>query len=73
MYTQTIGKRIRTLRKRSGLTQEELGGMLYVSNNTVSSWERDRTRPDIVIMMQIAEIFHVSLNYLIVGKKKTTL
>lgn len=73
MYAQTIGKRIRILRKKSGLTQAELARRLYVSNNTVSSWERDRTRPDIIIIVQIAEIFHVSLNYLLVGEKKITL
>ena len=73
MYVQTIGKRIRILRKKSSLTQAELAERLYVSNNTISSWERDRTRPDITIIVQIAEIFHVSLNHLIVGEKKTTL
>ena len=73
MYAQTIGKRIRILRKKSSLTQAELAERLYVSNNTISSWERDRTRPDITIIVQIAEIFHVSLNYLLVGEKKITL
>ncbi len=73
MYAQTIGKRIRILRKKSSLTQAELAERLYVSNNTVSSWERDRTRPDITIIVQIAEFFHVSLNYLLIGEKKITL
>lgn len=73
MYAQTIGKRIWILRKTSNLTQAELAQRLYVSNNTVSSWERDRTNPDIAVIVQIAKIFHVSLNYLLVGEKKITL
>ena len=55
------------------MTQKALAETLYVSNNTISSWERDRTNPDITVIVQIAKIFHVSLNYLLVGEKKITL
>lgn len=71
MQVKTIGQRIRYLRTQSSMTQKALAETLYVSNNTVSSWERDRTRPDIIIIVQIAEVFYVSLNYLLVGEKIT--
>ena len=73
MQTKTVGQRIRYLRTQSSMTQKALAETLYVSNNTVSSWERDRTDPDITVIVQIAKIFHVSLNYLLVGEKKITL
>ena len=73
MQVKTIGQRIRYLRMKHNMTQKTLADILCVSNNTVSSWERGRTSPDITVIVQMVEIFHVSLNYLIVGEKKITL
>ena len=42
----SIAKHIRSLRKRAGLTQEELAQRLYVTRQTVSLWELGKTRPD---------------------------
>lgn len=41
MEKKSIGKFIAALRQSKGMTQKELGDMLYVSNRTVSRWERD--------------------------------
>ena len=43
----SIAKHIRSLRKRAGLTQEELAQRLYVTRQTVSLWELGKTRPDV--------------------------
>lgn len=67
MQTQTIGQRIRHLRKENSMTQETLAMCLHVSNRTVSSWELDRTKPDYEIVIVISELFAVSLSYLIAG------
>ena len=70
---KTIGERIQYLRKKNTMTQRELAGILYVSDKTVSSWERDRTRPDYMIIIKISELFHTSVNYLLIGENKNTL
>ena len=41
MEKKTIGKFISVLRRANGMTQKELGDKLYVSDKTVSGWERD--------------------------------
>jgi len=53
----TIGENIRTLRKQHHLKQSELGKMLNVSGNTVSSWETNRTEPNIGMIEAMRKIF----------------
>ena len=45
MEKMTIGKFIAALRRAHGMTQKELGEKLYVSDKTVSRWERDECTP----------------------------
>ncbi|WP_237026951.1 helix-turn-helix transcriptional regulator [Lactobacillus sp. S2-2] len=59
-----------TLRNENKLSQEELGNKLYVSRKTVSSWENGRTLPDIQTIITIAELFNVSLDYLLYDDKE---
>lgn len=70
MEKKSIGKFIMTLRKSKGMTQEQLGSILHVSNKTISSWESDRSSPDLSILPVIAEIFDVSVEELIIGEKR---
>lgn len=67
-----ISKTIKRLRNEKGITQEELSEMLYVSRQSVSSWENDRTQPDIEMLGKLSEIFEVSIEELIYGKKRNT-
>lgn len=46
--SQTLGQRIAELRKKEGLTQEELAEKLGVSPQAVSKWENDISCPDIM-------------------------
>lgn len=64
-----ISKTIKRLRNEKGLTQEELAELLYVSRQSVSSWENDRTQPDIEMLSKMTELFGVSIEELIYGKK----
>ncbi len=66
----TIGKRIAENRKRKNLKQDELAEMLGVSAQAVSKWENDLSCPDISLLPQISEIFGISLDELIGGKKE---
>ncbi|MDE5767853.1 MAG: helix-turn-helix domain-containing protein [Oscillospiraceae bacterium] len=72
MQTEKIGQRIRCLRMRNGITQKELAKILYVSESTVSGWERGRAEPSIDFIVRLTALFQTSLNYLIIGNKKTT-
>ena len=73
MQTKTVGERIRYLRDRNHMTQKALAERLYVLQQTVSSWETGRTNPDLVLIVEISTLFHVSLDYLLTGKANHTL
>lgn len=60
-----IGKRIREYRKIYNLSQEQLADKIFVSCQTVSNWENDKTYPDIQIIVSLSILFNVSLDELI--------
>jgi len=62
---QTISKNIIDLRKSRQLTQAELAAKLNYSDKAISKWERAESIPDIVVLKEIADIFGVSVDYLI--------
>lgn len=63
-----IGKNVARFRKELGMTQDELAEKLLVSRQTVSSWERERTQPDLETVKGLAEALHVTMEDLIYGK-----
>ena len=69
MEKETIGKFISVLRKANGMTQQELGDKLMVSDNTVSKWERDERMPDISLLPAIAEVFGITTDELLRGER----
>lgn len=64
---ETIGDRIKSKRKEAGITQLELANKLNVTDRAVSKWEQNEGNPDINILPKIAEIFNVTLDYLMTG------
>lgn len=69
MEKKTIGKFIATLRKANGMTQKELGEKLFVSDKTISRWERDECEPELSLIPVIAEIFNISTDELLRGER----
>ena len=61
----TVGEKIQYFRKKSGLSQEELGSKLLVSRQTVSLWEMDKTLPTVDNLLRLKEIFGVSVDELL--------
>lgn len=57
-------------RKALGLTQEELGRKLGVTNKAVSKWEVGETTPDITVLEPLASIFNVTVDELLLGKEQ---
>ena len=53
------------LRTGAGMTQAELGAKLNYSDKTISKWERAEAIPDAFVLMQIAELFHVTVDSLL--------
>ncbi len=60
-----LGNKIKTLRKQHNLTQENLAEMLGVSYQAVSRWENNITSPDISTLPLLANIFDVTVDYLL--------
>lgn len=61
----TFGKRLKELRTNKGLTQNELGKILNVTNVGVAKWESDDRFPDKEILTKIADYFDVTTDYLL--------
>lgn len=61
-----IGANIAAYRKRGSLTQAGLAEKLNYSDKAVSKWERGESVPDVLTLVQLAELFHVSVNDLLV-------
>ncbi len=66
-----IGWRIREHRSAVGLSQGELAGRVYLSRQTISSWENDKTYPDVQSLLLLSEIFGTSVDSLIKGDVDT--
>ena len=65
-----IGEQIKEHRKHGGWTQKELGERLNVSDKTISSWETGRTYPELTLLVELSELFNVSLDSLLRGDVK---
>lgn len=53
------------LRTHAGITQAELGEKLNYSDKTISKWERADAMPDVLVLKQISDLFHVSIDDLL--------
>ena len=66
---QTIGKFLATLRKATGLTQEDVAEKIGISGKTLSSWETDRTTPDALTLPAIADLYGVTVDEILRGER----
>ena len=64
MSNLKIGEKIRAKRREHNMTQEELANKLFVSKAAVSKWENEESFPDITVLPQIAQIFHITIDEL---------
>ena len=62
-----FGKRLKEYRNQSGMTQDDLAERLYVTRQTISAWENDKSYPDIHSLLMLGDLFHVSLDTLVKG------
>lgn len=62
-----LGKNIQKYRKQFSLSQDDLAEKIYVSRQTISSWENDKSYPDIHSLVLLSSLFRVSVDDLIKG------
>lgn len=60
-----LGDRIRSLREKHNLTQEQIAKKIGISRGTYAHYEINKRRPDYETLIKIAEIFDVSTDYLV--------
>lgn len=65
-----FGDILKKLREQSGVSQKKLAEEIHVSQQTVGSWEVNRTTPNPDLMNRVADYFNVSLDYLL-GRETT--
>ena len=60
-----FGDKLRTLRTEAGMTQTELAGRLNITKSVVSYYEMQERTPSPDVLIQLANIFHVTADYLL--------
>ena len=63
----TLGEKIQTLRKQSGMSQEELAAKITITRQAISRWEQNESIPDVDNLIQLSRIFGVSTDFLLKG------
>jgi transcriptional regulator with XRE-family HTH domain len=66
----SLGERLYELRKKKGLSQEEVAEKLNVTRQSVSKWETDESKPDFDKIVPICELYEISTNELLSGTKE---
>lgn len=64
-----LGDKLISLRKKSGLSQEEVAEKLGVSRQTISKWETNQTVPELIKAKLLSQLYNVSYDYLIISKR----
>ncbi len=62
-----VGRNIRTVRTRAGITQDQLAEKLFVSRQTISNYETGRSQPDLDMLVRLAEALGTDAGALIYG------
>ncbi len=62
-----IGKQIKKYRNKMNLSQEILAEKLFVSRQTISNWENNKSYPDVENLLRLSSLFNISLDVLVKG------
>lgn len=62
-----LGSQIKKYRNELSLSQDALAEKLYVSRQTISNWENDKSYPDVNSLLLLSEVFQTSIDHLIKG------
>ena len=65
-----IGKKLKDARMKSGFTQEMVAEKINVSRQTISNWENEKSYPDIISVIELSNLYSISLDELLKGDEK---
>ncbi|MDO5725245.1 MAG: helix-turn-helix transcriptional regulator [Tissierellia bacterium] len=65
-----LGLKLKMARNNCKFTQEEIAQKIFVSRQTISNWENDKSLPDIVSLIKLSDIYNISLDLLLKGDEK---
>jgi transcriptional regulator with XRE-family HTH domain len=65
-----IGKKLKDTRLKCNMTQEQVSEKLYVSRQTISNWENEKSYPDIISIIKLSDLYSISLDELLKGDEK---
>ena len=60
-----LGKNLKIARQNSGYTQEEVSNILFVSQQTISNWEKEISTPSVNDLVKISNLYQVSIDTLL--------
>lgn len=62
-----LARQLKAKREERGLSQDEVSKAIFVSRQTVSNWENDKTYPDVQSLLLLSQLFEVSIDELVRG------
>ena len=65
-----IEMKLKDARIQAGLTQEQVAEIIMVSRQTISNWENGKSLPDIVSIMNLSNLYQISIDELLKGDKR---
>ncbi|MGN0267801.1 MAG: helix-turn-helix domain-containing protein [Lachnospiraceae bacterium] len=71
MEQRKTGAFLKNLRKEKGLTQGQLAEHFNVSDRTISRWETGSNMPDLCLLVELADFYHVDIREIIDGERKS--
>ena len=69
MDTLKIGQFLKQLRKEQGLTQEQLGEKIGVTNKTISRWENGNYMPPVECLTMLSDLYGLTINEILSGQR----
>lgn len=61
----TLGQKLKEIRKRFGLSQEQLAQIMNVSRQAITKWENDGDLPDVSNLQELSKVFGITVDYLL--------
>lgn len=61
----TLGQKLKEIRKRFGLSQEQLAEIMNVSRQAITKWENDGGIPDVSNLQELSKVFGITVDYLL--------
>ena len=65
-----IEKKLKDARANAGLTQEQVAEKIMVSRQIISNWENGKSLPDIISIINLSDLYQISLDELLKGDTK---